>query len=86
MGSYSDYLENKVLDHVTGKNSFTMPASVYLALVTAAPTDSSTGATLTEASYTGYARKQVAASDLSSASAGEIHNVNAVRSPPPRSR
>jgi hypothetical protein len=31
----SDYLENKLLDHVLGNTTFTQPADVYLALFTA---------------------------------------------------
>lgn len=73
-GSKSDYLENKDLDHNLGKTSFTMPASVYLALCTTAPTDASTGSTIVEASYTGYARKQVLAAALNAASGGVTTN------------
>lgn len=62
--SKSDYLEGKDVAHNMGKTSFTMPATVGLALLTATPTDASTGATITEASYTGYARKQVKAENL----------------------
>jgi len=78
MASKSDYLENKILDHVFGDGSFTMPAAVYLALCTAVPTDASTGSTITEATYTGYARKQVAASDMSAASGGSKTNSAAI--------
>lgn len=78
MASKSDYLENKVLDHCLGDGSFTMPAAVYLALCTVVPTDASTGATITEANYTGYARKQIAASDLSAASSGSKTNSSAI--------
>lgn len=76
MASKSDYLENKVLDHCLGDGSFTMPSNVYLALCTVVPTDASTGSSITEASYTGYARKQIAASDLSAASSGSKTNSN----------
>ncbi len=78
MASKSDYLENKVLDHCLGKVSFTMPAAVYLALTTVVPTDASTGSTLTEATYTGYARKKVAAADLNAAASGQTTNANAI--------
>lgn len=78
MASKSNYLENKVLDHCLGDGSFTMPAAVYLALCTVVPTDASTGATITEANYTGYARKQIAASDLSAASSGSKTNSSAI--------
>jgi hypothetical protein len=73
----SDYLENKILDHIVGKSSYTMP-SVYVALCTTTPTDSSTGSTLVEANYTGYARKSVPSTDWGSAALGSISNANAV--------
>ncbi len=78
MASKSDYLENKVLDHVLGKAAYTMPATVYLALCTAVPTDASTGSTISEATYTGYARKQVLAADLNAAAAGSSTNANVI--------
>ncbi len=74
MASKSDYLENKVLDHCLGDGAFTMPAAIYLALCTVVPTDASTGSTITEANYTGYARKQIQATDLSAASGGSKTN------------
>ena len=70
MASKSDYLENKDLDHNLGKTAFTMPTGLYLALCTAVPTDASTGSSITEATYTGYARKQIAAADLNAAASG----------------
>jgi hypothetical protein len=57
--SYNDYAEKAILEHSVGKTSWTMPTNVYLALCTAAPTDASTGATIAEAGYTGYARLKV---------------------------
>lgn len=74
--SKSDYLENKDLDHNLGKTSFTMPSTVALALLTVTPTDSSTGSSVTEANYTGYARKAVAGSDLNAGSAGQTTSAN----------
>lgn len=70
-GGKSDYLENKDLDHNLGKTSFAMPSTVALALCTVVPTDSSTGATITEASYTGYARKKVESAALNAAASGK---------------
>lgn len=78
MGSFSDYAENKVLDHIVGKTSFSMPASVYVALCTAAPTDASTGSTITEPSGGAYARKLTAGADWNAAAAGAIANANAL--------
>lgn len=74
--SFSDYAENKILDHALGKASWTMPTTVALALCTTVPTDSSTGATIVEANYTGYARLRIAAADLNAASAGSSSNAN----------
>lgn len=76
--SFSDYLELKVLDHVNGKTSFTMPATPFLALCTTAPDDTKTGTTIVEAGYTGYARKSVAGSDWNAAAAGSASNLNAI--------
>jgi hypothetical protein len=78
MASKSDYLENKILDHVLSITSFTMPANVYLALCTAVPTDASTGSTITEANYTGYARKEILVTDLNAAASGVITNLLAI--------
>lgn len=50
-GSKSDYLENKLLDHVLGNVAFTAPATVYIALFTVAPTDAGGGTEVTGGSY-----------------------------------
>lgn len=76
--SKSDYLENKDLDHNLGDGAFTSPATVALALTTVNPTDASTGATLTEPTYTGYARKVVSAAALSAATSGSKTNSEAL--------
>jgi hypothetical protein len=78
MASYSDFAENKILNHSMGKESWTMPTTVAMALCTETPTDAKTGATIVEAGYTGYARKVIAASALSAASGGEIKNSEAL--------
>ena len=69
MGSKSDYLENKILDHVLGQASFTQPTP-YLALYTTAPNDAGGG---TEVSGGSYARQAVAAS-FGAASGGSSAN------------
>lgn len=76
MPGFSDATAKKILDHLTGKATFAAPAAQYLALVTVAVTDADTAGTLTEAAYTGYARKQVLAADMSAA-AGAGVNVEA---------
>lgn len=77
-GSASDYLENKLLGHVVGKASFTMPATPFLALVTVAVTDSDTGSTITEANYTGYTRLSCPGTNWGNASGGTITNSAAI--------
>lgn len=77
-GSFSDYTENKVLDLLTGKAAFATPSPLYMALCTTLPTDASTGATLVEATYTGYARKQTPSTDWNASSGGVISNANAI--------
>ena len=52
--SFSNYLETKVLDHVFGATAYTAPSTLYVALYTAAPSDTGGG---TEVSGTGYARQ-----------------------------
>lgn len=77
MGSFTDYWENKVLEHTVGKTSVTMP-TIYVALCTTAPTDAAAG---TAAAYTSYARVATAGSDWASASGGNITNANAITFP-----
>jgi len=72
-GSLALYAENKILEHVVGKTSFTMPATVYVALFTVAPTgEDGTGGT--EASAGNYVRKSTAGSDWGAAANGAITN------------
>ncbi len=47
MAGFSDYLEDKVLDHVFGGNAYTAPATLYVALYTVAPTDTGGGTEVT---------------------------------------
>ena len=75
---YNDATELLILDAENGKSSYTETAPWYMALVTVAVTDADTGSTLTEANYTGYARKSVAAADMNSAASGAATNANAI--------
>lgn len=54
MAGFSDYLEDKVLEHVFGGNAYTAPTTLYIALYTVAPSDTGGG---TEVSGGGYARQ-----------------------------
>lgn len=55
-GGKSDALENALLDHAVGGPDYSRPATVYVALFTAPPTDAGGG---TELSGNGYARGAV---------------------------
>lgn len=66
----SDYAENALVAHSVGKAAYTLP-SVYLALLTAAPSDTGGGTEVTTAG-TAYARQSVPASSWAAASGGAI--------------
>ena len=54
MGSFTDYMENKIVGHVLSGVSWTPPTTYYAALFTIAPGESTAG---TEASAGSYARQ-----------------------------
>ena len=72
MSSFSDYTENRVLDHLFRAVASSAPAAVYLALFTVAPTDTGGG---TQVSTGGYARQAIT---FGAASGGAIANTVAV--------
>jgi len=55
--AFTDFLENKLVAHTFSNTAYTSPSSVFVALYTVAPTDSTTG---TEVSGGGYARQSAA--------------------------
>ena len=55
----SDYLELKLLDGVLGGPDFVRPGTVYIALYTAAPSDSGGGTEVSTGVWTNYARVAV---------------------------
>lgn len=59
MAGMSNYLENKLVDFVLRGQSFTPPATLYIALCTATPSDSDTGSTITEVSGGNYSRQSL---------------------------
>ena len=67
MSAMSDYLENKLVDHIFRGVTFTAPAALHVALFTAAPSDSGGG---TEVSGGSYARAALAPSTTNRASTG----------------
>jgi hypothetical protein len=73
MGGFSDYWENKILNHIFGKGSYT-PPTIYVGLSTTNPTDNGSG--LSEPSGNGYARVQTSASDWKAAANGSLNNTS----------
>ena len=47
----SDYLENKILDHILGTTAYTAPTTVYIGLATASFADDNSGTELTGNNY-----------------------------------
>lgn len=74
-GSFSNFLENEVLDHLFTAGAYSRP-NTYVALYTVAPTDAGGGTEVTGGSY---ARVQVTAWDA--ASGGATANTNAITFP-----
>lgn len=70
----SNYLESKIIKHITGEATFSSPASLWLALYTSDPGEADTG---TEASggSPAYARKQIT---FGAESGGQASNTSSV--------
>ena len=77
MGSKADFLENKVLDHVLRNTTYTQPATVYSALFTVIPSDSTAGTEVTNAS-SGYTRVATTFCTAGATVAGQSVNIGAV--------
>jgi hypothetical protein len=73
MGSFSNYWEDKVLDHIFDKNNYT-PPTIYVALSTSEPSDDASG--FAEPTGNAYTRVETSASDWNAASGGSLNNAN----------
>jgi hypothetical protein len=62
MAELSDYLENKLLDHVLRGTSYTSPTTVYVGLYTSDPGDDNSG---TECTGGAYARQELSVTTAS---------------------
>jgi hypothetical protein len=62
MAEFSNYLENKVLDHVLRNTSYTSPSTVYVGLFLSDPTDAGSG---TECTGSAYARQTLSVTTAS---------------------
>ncbi len=82
MGSFSDFLENELLDHVFGNAAYSAPATLYVSLYTVTPADAGGG---TEATGGSYARVAVTnnATNFPAASGGAKANGTAITFPAP---
>lgn len=72
MSEFSNYLENKILDHVLKNTSYTSPSTVYVGLFTSNPTDAGTGTEVAGGSYARQSASFGAASNGTSATNAEI--------------
>jgi hypothetical protein len=80
MSALSDYLENKVLDQLFGGTQAPIPATLYFALFTTAPSDSGGGV---EVSGNGYTRASLSntTSNWPSATSGSKSNAAQITFP-----
>lgn len=75
MANMTDLLEKEIVDGLVGVTQYTSPATTYLALFTADPTD--TGSVVAEVSGTGYARISLAGK-FSASTDGSSANTSAL--------
>jgi len=73
----SDYLENQILDHILRGETYTAPATVYSALFTVIPSDTTGGTEVTQAS-SGYTRVATTFTTAGATATGQAVNSGAV--------
>jgi len=80
MSEFSNYYENKIIDHMLRGQSFTPPTTIYLALFISPVTDSELeqGTLTHEVSGNGYARQPIT---LTTASNGQAENAENIEFP-----
>src|SRR5262245_7861209 len=69
---FSTAIDNSILDHYTGKATWTAPAAVYIGLSSTTPTK--TGTNVTEPSGGSYARVQITSGQFTSAASSATEN------------
>ena len=77
MAGLTNYLEDKIINHVFGSTTYTKPTSWYVGLLTATPSDSAAG---TEVSGGSYAR-QVCAFTITGSGIAQALNTSAITFP-----
>ena len=93
MAAMTDYLENKLIDQMFRAQAYTFPSTLYVGLLTAAPSDSTAGTEVSGGSYArvavtnslaNWAGTQSAGSTAaSSGTSGTTSNNNAITFPAP---
>ena len=73
MSAMSDYLENKILDHVLANTTYVSPTTVYIGLSTGSFADDNSG---TELTGNGYARQAMAFDAAVSGATDNTSNVD----------
>lgn len=81
MSALSDYLENALINHIFRNTDYTRPANIYVALFTAAPSDSGGGTEVTGGSYARQAIPTGASSGWNAASGGATENTAVLNFP-----
>jgi len=81
MGSFSNHLENELLDHILKTGAYSVPTNIYVALCTSAPDDDDDGSDFAakECDYVDYAR--VVCNSWDAASGGATANTSAITFP-----
>ena len=77
MAGLTNYLEDKIVNHVFGSTTYTKPTNWYVGLLTATPSDSASG---TEVSGGSYAR-QVCAFTITGSGIAEAKNTSSITFP-----
>ena len=77
MAGLTNFLEDKIWNHVFGSTTYTRPTNWYVGLLTATPSDSAAG---TEVSGGSYAR-QVCAFTITGTGTAEAKNTSAITFP-----
>lgn len=79
--SFSNFFENRVLDHIFSKGIYS-PQILYVGLCTANPGEGGTGGSCNEVpSMNGYARKQTSSAFWNASSGGSLSNALAIQFP-----
>ena len=77
MAGLTNYLEDKIINHVFGSTTYTRPTNWYVGLLTATPSDSASGTEVTGGSYA----RQVCAFTISGSGIAQAINTSAITFP-----